>query len=67
MPKANKLPLAPKVKFDKELIAAMHGTEFFGSGKAMEATFAGPRLEQVVAALTEIAQLNALPSLTPLW
>ena len=67
MPKSNKLPLARKVKFDAPLIAAMHGMEFFGSGKTMEATFAGPRLSQLVAALTEIAQLNALPSLRPQW
>jgi len=67
VPMANKLPLARKVKFNKELIAAMHGMEFFGSGKTMEATFTGTRLEQVVAALTEITQLNALPSLRPLW
>jgi hypothetical protein len=66
VPKANKEELARRVKFSQPLISAM-GMEFFGSGKTMTATFEPNRLSAVTEALSELVQLNALPSMRKQW
>jgi hypothetical protein len=66
VPKANKEELAKRVKFSQPLISAM-GMEFFGSGKTMTATFEPNRLSAVTEALSDLVQLNALPSMRKQW
>ena len=66
VPRANKDQTARTVKFDRALQKAM-GSEFYGSGKTMEATFPDSSLGRVIDALANITPLYAQPSLRQSW
>lgn len=66
LPKANKIQDVKKVKFDKDLRAAM-GADFYGHDKNMTARFPDARLESVLDRLGKLVTLTAPKDMRDQW
>lgn len=66
LPKANKEASVRSVKFDQPLRDAM-GTDFYGSGKTMSASFPDSKLPKVIPILNDLALMQGLPSYRDAW
>lgn len=66
VPKSKTDSTGNSVKFDKELRKIM-ASDFFGSGKTMQAQFDDSKLAKVIDRLMDITPLYALPSMRDAW